>query len=122
MIRALLLTLILATPSFASQIIIKRENIVGNRILGTLTYPGMYSIRVLESKELAIPKGIYKIEFTYSPRFKRIMPLVDVPQRVGIRLHWGTKVLEGCIGMDRVSFDLLYAAIKDDKDLSIKVE
>ena len=50
--------------------------------------------------QTAIPKGIYKIVLSYSPKFKRILPLlIDVPHFSGIRIHSGNtdKDTEGCI-------------------------
>lgn len=63
-------------------------------------------VRELNSKEdkvyakTAIPKGIYKVVMTYSPKFKRILPLLlDVPYFTGIRIHNGTDEnnSSGCI-------------------------
>lgn len=48
----------------------------------------------------AIPRGYYDIRVTYSPKYKRNMPLVvDVPAFSGVRLHSGNsaKDTEGCI-------------------------
>ncbi len=48
----------------------------------------------------AIPKGWYRVEMTYSPKFKRILPLLrQVPGFEGIRIHAGLKVenTQGCI-------------------------
>ena len=50
--------------------------------------------------ETAIPTGTYKIEMTYSSKFKRILPLlVDVKGFSGIRIHRGNteKDSSGCI-------------------------
>ena len=50
--------------------------------------------------ETAIPAGTYKVEVTYSPRFKRNLPLlVDVPNYTGIRIHNGSNKdhTSGCI-------------------------
>jgi len=48
----------------------------------------------------AIPLGIYAVSLTYSPKFKRILPLLrDVPNFTGIRIHTGNNKnhTEGCI-------------------------
>lgn len=50
--------------------------------------------------ETAIPPGVYGVEVTMSPRFKRMMPLLkDVPMFSAIRIHGGntSKNTEGCI-------------------------
>ena len=51
-------------------------------------------------KKGAIPKGWYRVRVTYSPKFKRAMPLVYmVPGFEGIRIHAGLRVenTQGCI-------------------------
>ena len=48
----------------------------------------------------AIPSGTYEIVITYSPRFKKYLPLlVDVPGYSGIRIHSGNSALDtsGCL-------------------------
>jgi hypothetical protein len=48
----------------------------------------------------AIPYGRYKIELTYSPRFKKILPLlIAVKGFSGVRIHNGSfaKDTDGCI-------------------------
>lgn len=50
--------------------------------------------------ETAIPVGIYKVLITYSPKYKKNMPLINnVPAFSGIRIHSGNsaKDTEGCI-------------------------
>ena len=51
-------------------------------------------------RRVCIPSGKYKLKLTYSPKFKKIMPLViNVPKRRGIRIHVGNspKDTHGCI-------------------------
>lgn len=48
----------------------------------------------------AIPRGRYEVMMTYSPRFKRYLPLVnDVPGYSGVRIHAGNSAedTDGCI-------------------------
>lgn len=50
--------------------------------------------------ETAIPYGTYEVEVTYSPKFKRELPLIkNVPHFEGIRIHRGNyaKDSSGCI-------------------------
>ena len=64
-------------------------------IAGTeLQYPS------LENADFIIPAGTYPVSLTWSPKFKKLMPLIEnVPEREGIRIHMGTKPehSEGCI-------------------------
>ena len=50
--------------------------------------------------QTAIPRGVYEVKITYSPKFKRNLPLlVNVPAYSGIRIHsanYATQ-LEGCL-------------------------
>lgn len=68
----------------------------------TLEYP------TLENADFLIPAGTYPLKLTWSPRFKKLMPLVDaVPDREGIRIHMGTRPehSEGCILVDGLALD-----------------
>lgn len=50
--------------------------------------------------ETAIPTGIYPVYLTYSPKYKKQMPLIDnVKGYSGIRIHSGntSKDTEGCL-------------------------
>ena len=50
--------------------------------------------------ETAIPVGIYTVLLTYSPKYKKVMPLINnVKGYSGIRIHSGnsSKDTEGCL-------------------------
>ena len=63
----------------------------------------MTESEILKNKvkgETAIPTGHYVINITYSPKYKRMMPLLlDVKGFSGIRIHSGNtaKDTEGCL-------------------------
>ena len=64
----------------------------GNAISGRLVINGRYFCNTLERVEYQIPAICYSVRVTMSPRFKRLLPIVqNVPQRSGIRIHRGTK-------------------------------
>ena len=54
----------------------------------------------LENADYLVPALIYKVSVTRSPKFKRLLPVLEqVPGRTGIRIHRGTKPehSRGCI-------------------------
>lgn len=76
-----------------------RINRDGKAVRGCLRFEGQ-EIATLENADYIIPVGIYEVRVTYSPRFKRMLPLVmQVPGRSGIRFHRGTRPehSKGCI-------------------------
>ena len=61
-------------------------------ITGRLVIDGRWFCNTLERKGVEIPALCYHVAVTQSPRFKRLLPIVqNVPQRSGIRIHRGTK-------------------------------
>ena len=71
----------------------------GKAVRGCLRIEGQ-EIATLENADYIIPVGTYEVRVTYSPRFKRMLPLVmQVPGRSGIRFHRGTRPehSKGCI-------------------------
>lgn len=88
----------------------------------------------------AIPRGRYKIIVTFSPKFKREMPILcDVPNFSGVRIHSGNthNDTEGCILCGRNTivgqltksrietgkvYMLIDEAIEKNKDVYITIE
>jgi len=98
----------------------------GEAIIGVLSLDGNRQCYTLEHKGGEVPVGKYKVELTFSPHFHQLMPLLDVPGRVGIRIHPANypKQLEGCIAPglsfqgdsvnnSNAAFEPLFTKIKD---------
>ena len=69
-----------------------RNKAKGNAITGRLVIDGRWFCNTLERKGYQIPALCYSLRVTHSPKFKRLLPIVqNVPQRSGIRFHRGTK-------------------------------
>lgn len=67
---------------------------------GELSIDGSYFCYTMERADSEhIPTGLFNVVMTFSPKFKRVMPLILVPGREGIRFHSGVtyKDSEGCI-------------------------
>ena len=74
--------------------------------------------------QTAIPTGRYRVYLTYSPRFKRILPLLDsVPHFTGVRIHRGNtaKDTEGCIlvGYNREVGKVLDSAATEQRLMAV---
>ena len=72
----------------------------GSAITGRLVINGRFFCNTLERVGYQIPALCYPVRVTMSPRFKRLLPIVqNVPQRSGIRFHRGTKPQHstGCV-------------------------
>ena len=86
--------------------------------------------RTLENADFIIPAGTYPLERTWSPKFKKHLPLVcDVPEREGIRIHKGTipEHSQGCILTDIAGMaylDVLFNQIElfnEDEKVQIEI-
>lgn len=85
--------------------------------------------------QTAIPTGHYNIDITYSPKYKRMMPLLlDVKGFSGIRIHSGntSKDTEGClivgknkqVGMvleSRDTYQRLFEMMQGEKNITIDI-
>ena len=83
----------------ATTIRLNRTSRNGKAVHGHMQF-GAQEFATLENDDYIIPCGTYPIAVTWSPKFKRMLPLVlNVPGRSGIRVHRGTKPehSRGCI-------------------------
>lgn len=84
------------------MLILLRDKRTEKAILGRLFFGGVVIAYTLENASKAIPAGLYNVENSVSPKFKRELPLVynkEVPAKRGIRIHVGNTVASssGCI-------------------------
>ena len=85
-----------------------RDKRTEKAILGRLFLGGVVIAYTLENASKAIPVGLYSLQNSKSPKFKRELPLLynaTVPAKRGIRIHSGNswKDSSGCVlvGMSR---------------------
>ena len=77
-----------------------RNQSSGSAITGRLVINGRFFCNTLERKGYEIPALCYPVRVTMSPKFRRLLPIVqNVPGRSGIRFHRGTKPQHstGCV-------------------------
>ena len=92
------------------QIQLKRTRRKGKAVVGKMTIPFSRfpikedeqdaTVATLENADYIIPAGTYHLVRTFSPKFKKQLPLLeDVPDREGIRIHRGSipEHSKGCI-------------------------
>lgn len=91
-----------------SQLTLIRDVKSDKAVLGQLYLNGALVCYTLENAAKAIPTGVYLVQNSKSPKFKRELPLIwnaNVPANRGIRIHVGNtaKDSQGCIlvGMGR---------------------
>ena len=94
------------------EITVRREQYRPGSTIGRLFIDGAFECYTLEDGirtnkvygETAIPAGSYPVEISYSPRFKKQLPLLrNVPRFDGIRIHPGNTPANtlGCILVGR---------------------
>lgn len=131
-----------------TELLLKRIYKGDKYTIGKLYINGEYFCDTIEDKvrdipkegkvygETAIPYGTYQIKITYSPKFKRNLPLLlDVPYFSGIRIHNGSteKSSSGCIivGENKVkgmvinskkTLDNLMSILEGKDEIVIRIE
>jgi hypothetical protein len=113
----------------------------GNAITGRLVINGRYFCNTLERVGYQIPALCYPVRVTQSPKFKRLLPIVqNVPRlpiaysqspiayRSGIRFHVGTKPEHstGCIlvpnrAIEKELTDLILKAQNEHEEIILEV-
>ena len=91
-----------------------------NKRTGLMVERLHFICETLENASYLIPALIYRITVTQSPKFRRLLPLLNqVPGRTGIRVHRGTKP-DHSLGCILVSADneqvLTELWLKEQKD------
>lgn len=92
------------------EMILIRDNIIGDAVLGSLLIGGQKICETLENKNYLLPYGDYKLNVSKSPTFGRELPLIyndKVKMQRGFRIHAGNKASDsrGCllVGFGRVN-------------------
>ena len=117
-----------------------RNEAKGNAITGRLVINGRWFCYTLERVGYQIPALCYHVAVTMSPKFKRLLPLVqnvprrgykakgDKAMRQGIRFHVGTKPEHstGCIlvpnrAMEKQLTDLILKAQNEHEEIILEV-
>ena len=105
-----------------------RNNPQASAITGRLIINGRWFCNTLERVGYQIPAICYPVRVTQSPRFKRLLPIVqNVPQRSGIRFHRGTQPQHttGCIlisaDKEKALTDLILQAQQSHEEIILEV-
>lgn len=123
------------------QIQLKRTRRKGKAVVGKMTIPFSRfpikedeqdaTVATLENADYIIPAGTYHLVRTFSPKFKKQLPLLeDVPDREGIRIHRGSipEHSKGCILVDMQGaalLDIVFNRINtfyEDEEVFIQIE
>ena len=104
-------------------VLLVRQTRKGNAVRGKIDFPfevldkasrsyveQQMTFDTLENADFLIPAGTYPLRLTWSPRFRKEMPLIDeVPEREGIRIHMGTRPEHsaGCVLVSAEALDYI---------------
>ena len=123
------------------KIQLQRTRRKGKAVVGKMTIPFSCfpikedeqdaTVATLENADYLIPAGTYHLVRTFSPKFKKQLPLLeDVPDREGIRIHRGSipEHSKGCILVDMQGaalLDIVFNRINtfyEDEEVFIQIE
>ena len=109
-----------------------RKSKIGRAVNGSITFPigeRSFSYPTIENADFIIPAGTYPLNRTWSPKFKKLLPIIEeVPEREGIRIHTGTKPEHstGCVlvtPMAAANLDIMFNYIeKNYEDENVQIE
>ncbi len=109
-----------------------RKSKIGKAVNGSITFPigeRSFSYPTIENADFIIPAGTYPLNRTWSPKFKKLLPIIEeVPEREGIRIHMGTKPEHstGCVlvnPMAAANLDIMFNYIeKNTEDENVQIE
>ena len=109
-----------------------RKSKIGKAVNGNITFPigeKTYSYPTIENADFIIPAGTYPLNRTWSPKFKKLLPIIEeVPEREGIRIHTGTKPEHstGCVlvgAMAAANLDIMFNYIeKNTENENVQIE
>ena len=102
-----------------------RDIVNDNEVMGRLEINGQFICYTLENRKKLIPCGLYTVENSISPKFKRELPLLhnkDVPAKRGVRIHVGNYYHQSSacvlVGMGRKKEDF---SLTESKNAEIMV-
>ncbi len=114
------------------QVTLTRQKKIGKAVNGTITFPigeRSFTYPTIENADFIIPAGTYPLNRTWSPKFKKLLPIIEeVPEREGIRIHMGTKPEHstGCVlvtPMAAANLDIMFNYIeKNYEDENVQIE
>ena len=114
------------------QVTLTRQKKIGKAVNGSITFPigeRSFAYPTIENADFIIPAGTYPLNRTWSPKFKKLLPLIEeVPEREGIRIHTGTKPEHstGCVlvtPMAAANLDIMFNYIeKNYEDENVQIE
>ena len=115
-----------------TQVTLTRQNKIGKAVNGNITFligERSFSYPSLENADFIIPAGTYPLNRTWSPKFKKLLPIIEeVPEREGIRIHTGTKPEHstGCVlvgAMAAANLDIMFNYIeKNTENENVQIE
>ncbi len=110
------------------MLILIRDIRADEAVLGRLYHNGGLVCYTLENASTLIPCGMYSVQNSQSPKFKRELPLLQnaqVPSSRGIRIHVGNTAndSQGCVlvGMTREVHLLGGSKLKESKNAETMV-